>query len=427
MFRVGPVAVACVLALTSAFAWGCPAALADTDYVGDFYQPPTPLPDGQPGDVIRTEPSRIPAAADFPDALPASATRIMYRSTNARGNPIAVTGTFIAPTRPWTGPGPRPLVSFAVGTHGQGDQCAPSRLLNEYLYQERVLDLFLEYELLIIQRMIKRGWAVVVTDYEGFGTPGVHTYVNRLASGHAVLDAARAARRLPDTGLAPDGPIALYGYSQGGAATGSAAELASTYAPDLRIVGTYAGAPPADLSGLLPSLDGSATAGILGYVLNSAIASYPEFADTIHHALTPDGEDLLAKTQNQCLAETMANFSFRHVQRYFAVDVAVAPTMEPFKSLFDQQRIGRLTPNAPVLIVSNRYDPLVPHVPANQLGRDWCAVGADVEFFTNEQPPLFNKLILNHAFPILVDAPRALQWIADRFADLPTTPNCGRF
>lgn len=66
-----------------------------------------------------------------------------------------------------------------------------------------------------------------------------------------------------------------------------------------------------------------------------------------------------------------------------------------------------------------RYDPLVPHVPATQLGRDWCAVGADVEFFTNEQPPLF--------FPIVVDAPRALQWIADRFADLPTTPDCGRF
>ncbi|PRC55513.1 triacylglycerol lipase, partial [Mycobacterium sp. ITM-2017-0098] len=85
-----------------------------------------------------------------------------------------------------------------------------------------------------------------------------------------------------------------------------------------------------------------------------------------------------------------------------------------FKSLFDQQRIGRLTPNAPVLIVSNRYDPLVPHVPANQLGRDWFAQGADVEFFTNEQPPLFNKLIVNHAFPIVVDAPRALQWIADR-------------
>ncbi|PRC48742.1 triacylglycerol lipase, partial [Mycobacterium sp. ITM-2017-0098] len=96
------------MALTSAFVLASPSAHADIDYVGDFYLPPTPLPDGRPGDVLRTEPSRIPAAVDFPDALSAAATRIMYRSTNARGNPIAVTGTFIAPTDPWTGPGPRP-------------------------------------------------------------------------------------------------------------------------------------------------------------------------------------------------------------------------------------------------------------------------------------------------------------------------------
>lgn len=290
-----------------------------------------------------------------------------------------------------------------------------------------MLDTFLEYELLLIQRMIKRGWAVVVTDYEGLGTPGVHTYVNRLASGHAVLDAARAARNLPDSGLEPTGPVALYGYSQGGAATASAAELAAIYAPELPIVGTYTGAPPADLSVMLPSLDGSAVAGILGYVINSAIASYPDFADAIHHALTPDGEDLIAKTQNQCLGETMANFMFRHVQRYLRVDAAVAVTQEPFKSLFEQQRIGRHKPAAPALIVSNRYDPLVPYVPAAQLARDWCALGADAEFFTNEQPPLFNKLIVNHAFPMIVDAHRALEWIEARLTGgPPTTPNCGR-
>lgn len=113
-----------------------PTAAADVGYVGTFYQPPDPLPAGPPGEVLRTERSRIPAVVDFPAALPATATRIMYRSTNARGVAIPVTGTYIRPTLPWTGPGPRPLISFAVGTHGQGDQCAPSRLINEYLYPE---------------------------------------------------------------------------------------------------------------------------------------------------------------------------------------------------------------------------------------------------------------------------------------------------
>ncbi|GAB4979046.1 hypothetical protein MAHJHV60_47410 [Mycobacterium avium subsp. hominissuis] len=54
--------------------------------------------------------------------------------------------------------------------------------------------------------------------------------------------------------------MAFWGYSQGGGATASAAELAAQYVPELHIVGTYAGAPPADLKELLPYADGSAPA-----------------------------------------------------------------------------------------------------------------------------------------------------------------------
>ena len=53
--------------------------------------------------------------------------------------------------------------------------------------------------------------------------------------------------------------------------------------------------------------------------------------------------------------------------------------------------------------------------------------GADVQFWTNEEPPFLNKAIVNHALPMLVDGERAMQWIADRFNELPSTPNCGEF
>ena len=82
---------------------------------------------------------------------------------------------------------------------------------------------------------------------------------------------------------------------------------------------------------------------------------------------------------------------------------------------------------SPVMILSNRYDPLVPWTGANQLGRDWCAQGADVQFWTNEEPPFLNKAIINHALPMLVDGERGMQWVADRFNGVPTTPNCGEF
>ncbi|WUI25249.1 lipase family protein [Mycobacterium sp. NBC_00419] len=400
------------------------------DEYTEFYTPPNPLPPQlQPGDIVRSEPSRLVLEPSGQlGAIMATGTRVMYRSTDGRGNPDVVTGTYFEPDNDWPGAGPRPLIVYGPGTQGQGDQCAPSRQFNQGFHWAPYLDFTFNYEEMFVATMVARGFAIFMTDYEGLGTIGVqHTYVNRLSEGHAMLDGARAAMRLPDTSLNPHGPVAFWGYSQGGGAAASAAELAATYAPEEHVVGTYAGAPPADLKELFPYADGSALVGVVGYALNSVIAAYPEHADEIRATLTPRGEDMLNKVADQCVAETLTKFMFRHLQPYFNRDLTELVNSEPFSSIFDEQRIGRLKPNAPVLINSNRYDPLVPWTGANQLGRDWCAQGADVEFRTNEEPPFLNKAVVNHALPMLVDGEAAMQWIADRFNGLPTAPNCGRF
>lgn len=400
----------------------------DQSQYDEFYTPPAPLPAGQPGDLIRTEPSRLVLEPSGQlGGFVATGTRIMYRTIDSRGKPIAVTGTYFEPDNPWPGQGPRPLLSYAPGTQGMGDQCAPSRMFNQGIHWSPWLDFAFNYEEMFVSTMVARGFAIVMTDYEGLGTPGVHTYVNRVAEGQAVLDAARAAQRLPGTSLDPHGPVAFWGYSQGGGATASAAELASAYAPDLHVVGTYSGAPPANLSEMLPYLDGNALAGAAGYVVNGLLYAYPEWADAIHDKMTPRGEDLLAKTRHQCLPETGMKFMFRHLRPYFTDELDALIAEEPFKTMFDLQRIGRYKPNAPVFIDSNRYDPLVPWTGANQLGRDWCAQGADIEFWTNEEPPFLNKTSINHVLPVFVDSERGMQWVTDRFNGLPSTPNCGEF
>ena len=119
-----------------------------------------------------------------------------------------MTGTVLVPTAAWTGGGPRPIVSFVAGTQGVGDGCAPSKSVTTGL----------NYEQGNIQTLLDQGWAVAVTDYEGLGTPGVHTYVIKDAEAHAVLDIVRAAMRLPGSGIATNAPVGLYGYSQGGGA-----------------------------------------------------------------------------------------------------------------------------------------------------------------------------------------------------------------
>lgn len=394
---------------------------------GGFYDQPVPIPAGDPGDVIRSEPMRLVYEPSGQlGGWVATGTRIMYRSNDTHGQPNVVTGTYFEPHNPWPGAGSRPLIAYGPGTQGQGDQCAPSRLFGQGIHFSSGLDITMGYEEMFVATMVARGFAVVVTDYEGLGTEGVHTYVNRASQAHALLDAARAARALPDTSLEPAGPVAFYGYSQGGGASAAAVELAPQYAPELQVVGAYVGSPPADLSLMAPYLDGSVLVGVLGYLVNGAIQAYPEAAEPIRGALTVYGQDLLNRAAEQCVGETALTFGFHQIEEYFVADPIALLGREPLRSILADQRIGRLRPSAPVLIDHNRWDPLVPYEGGRQLALDWCAQGADVDFWTNEQPPFLNKLVVNHALTMWVEGERAMQWIADRFNGMPTTPNCGR-
>ncbi len=391
-----------------------------------FYTPPDPLPKGTGGDLIRSEPARIVYEPSGQlGAYVATGTRIMYLSTNSRGAQVPVSGMYFEPDNPWPGTGARPLIAFAPNVTGVGDQCALSRLFSEGIHYGGYLDLILNYEEGFVATMVARGFAVVVTDYPGTGTFGPPSAFMRLAQGSALIDAARAAMHLAGTSLDPHGPVAFWGYGQGGGASASAVELAPSYAPDLHVVGSYAGAPPADLALVAPFGDGSILLSGLGYLLNGIIGQYPEAKDGLMSTLTPRGVDLVEKTRYNCADEAILKFAFRHVQPYFNVDYMELLNSEPVKSLLAAQRIGTLKPTAPVFIDSNRYDPYIPWGGARQLALDWCAQGADVQFWTNEQPPFLNKLAINYFLTNFVDGERGMQWIADRFNGLPTTPNCG--
>ena len=91
-----------------------------------FYTPPATLPAAN-GALVRSEP--LPLALSLPGitgTLPGRATRLMYKSTDSNGGPVAVTGAYLEPSAAWTGGGARPLVAVAPGTMGQGDQCSAS-------------------------------------------------------------------------------------------------------------------------------------------------------------------------------------------------------------------------------------------------------------------------------------------------------------
>ena len=420
------IAIATILAVTSVVT--DPATVHADDRVYEaFYTPPDPLPMGAPGDLIRTEPSRLVLEPSGQlGAFVGTGTRIMYRSSDAGGNPVAVTGTYIEPDVPWPGSGPRPLLAYATGPYGMGEQCAPSRMFNQGIHFSQGFDLMLNYEEGFIATLLARGFAIVVTDGVGMGIhgPGSPQFMNRVASGTALIDAARAARKLPDTSLDPAGPVAFWGWASGGSAALSAAELAATYGPEIDVVGTYAGGPITDIAAAIPGIDGNFLAVALGYVLRGIMASYPETEQPIWDSLTPRGVQMLDWSGHTCLLQGAVDYAFRHLQPYFKNDLTEMASNDPFKSILAAQRIGNLKPEGPIYITHNRWDPFAPYQSARQTALDYCRMGADVTLWTNEQPPLFNKLDINTLLSPFVDGERSMAWITDRFNGVPTAPNC---
>jgi Secretory lipase len=405
-----------------------PPASADDELYEAFYTPPDPLPPGQPGDLIRTEPSRLVLEPGGQlGSYEGTGTRIMYRSNDAQGNPVAVTGTYIEPNVPWQGKGPRPLLAYATGPFGMGEQCAPSRLFNQGIHFSQGFDLMANTEEGWIATLLARGYAIAVTDGVGLGIHSQDSpqFLNRVAAGTALIDVARAAMKLPNTSLDPHGPVAFWGWASGGQASMSAAELASTYGSELNVVGTYAAGAPTDLADEVSSIDGNFLAVMAGYLLRGVIASYPDLNQPIRDTLTPRGLQMLDWSGHTCLLQGGVDYMFRHTDGWFKDDLNQMIQADPFKSLLAAQRIGNIKPKGPVYITHNRWDSFSPYQAARRTAIDWCAKGADVTLWTNEQPPLFNKLDMNSLMQPYVDGERSMAWLTDRFNGVPTTPNCG--
>lgn len=333
---------------------------------GDFYQAPSPLPAGAPGALIRTQPAPVLL-------LPiARATTVMYHSRSAQNDDIAVTGTVFTPTLPWLGLGPRPWVNLAVGTQGLGPQCAPSK---QFVAGT-------EQELEPVAAILARGWGVAVSDYEGYTTGSTPTYVTGLSEAHTVLDMARAARALPGTGITSATPWATMGYSQGGNASGWAASLAPSYAPEINLITDVSGGVPADVRNVAESLDGNIGAGLLLYALVGFQQAYPG-RFPLDPVLNESGRNAVAAVKTQCVVQTLASFPFTRFSQFSqGGETLLQFNARPdVTSVYAENHlISRPAPTVPILQYHGLADEIIPIAQARALHDTWCAQGARAVF-----------------------------------------------
>ena len=159
LYRTALARAVLALSVVSVLAMAPPASATPVEGpAGEaFYEPPTSSPAGANGELTWYH-STTP---NLNVTLPANkAWKVLYQSSNQQGPPDAVTGTVVVPTAAWTGKGERPVVTIGVGTQGLGKKCAPSLQMEEGT----------EYDGGAIIAALKAGYAVAITDYQGYTT-----------------------------------------------------------------------------------------------------------------------------------------------------------------------------------------------------------------------------------------------------------------
>ena len=319
---------------------------------GDFYAAPDPVPDDEHGTLVRYQP------VDALDVGGAAAWRMMYVSESLEGEPIVVTGTALVPAGEAPAGG-RPVLTIAHGTSGIADECAPSK--------DPVAT-----ELSLMGQFVDAGYLVVLSDYEGLGTPGRHPYLVGESEGRGVLDGALAARELPDAEAGDT--LSIFGYSQGGHGALWAGQLAADWAPDYELVGTVAGAPATELPVIFSAAGSLPIAGFLYMIIAGFAEAYPEADPGL--VLTPAGEAELPQVDEGCVGEVIEHFADTPNAELLKPGLA---EVEPWADLEAANDPGRLATDSPILIVHSAADNVVPATLSQLLVQRMCGEGQVVE------------------------------------------------
>ncbi len=360
--RLGPrrlAAVAAVVALCAGMAvWSTESVSASPPQVppASFYQVPDPLPApaGQPGELIRA------LEIKGPDGSPgARAWAILYHSRSAGGRDVAVSGLVVAP--PGNRSRHRPVVAWAHPTTGLADRCTPSHL---------GVDGIATLRLFWLGELLRRGYVVVATDYEGLGTPGLHPYLVGASEGHSVLDAVRAAGRLRDARAG--GPVALWGFSEGGHAVLWAGELAASYAPELPLAGVASLSPGGAIEAMDRDPFRPTPVPTTSFAMLIAAAWHDVYGAPLD-VLTPQGRAAVERLRTFCPPAAA------RTPPALRSDPRAVPA---WRALLDRNAAGQAPIPAPVLIAQGGAEGAAPLRVVTRIGRRLCGFGTETALRT---------------------------------------------
>ncbi len=391
-------------------------------------------PEGMLGQIVKKE----KVATEIPGA---QAWRIAYISSDVNDIKTISTGLLVAPTGPAPKEG-RPIVSWSHGTTGSAQNCGPSQQLNpavdlnEYFLPNG--NSWLDYGILSLTELIKEGYVVVATDYQGLGSGGKHQYVVGQTNGRDAINAIRAAGSVKELGSGKK--ALLYGWSQGGysvLSAGSSKEYlarSGTAYDGIDLVGVVA-LSPVNFSGVVKAAMNSNNNdsdkamnelvaplssnifmwGHVAAMMQGTQAAYPDklkLADWF----TPEGAKVFDQLSiNKCFHVLSDSLSYSYGDNYKSLSRSAPLNTKAWVDALISAGIPNIKPVAPVLMYRGTKD-AVPKSQVDIYEVQTCKLGGNVQHVELDGATHFTSP---------VEAQKTfLPWIKDRFAGKALTNAC---
>lgn len=371
-----------------------------------FYQPPPGFQHSLPGTVLRSRDVELAFLGLIPQRL--QATQLLYRTVDRNDVPQATVTTVLVPAERDRSR-PCPIVSYQCAIDAVDGRCFPSFALRR---RARAHGSFTQLEFVLIAALVAQGWAVAIPDHEGIDGHWGAPY----EPGYFILDGLRAALGAERLGFSADDPIGLWGYSGGGLATGWAAEISHSYAPELNIAGIALGSPVGDLGNTLRRLNGSFWSGLPAIMIAALARVYAELDQVIEEHATVEGRALLHSLEAASTAAAVLRLHHRSLDSYIDQPLEQLIENPVVQHVFDDTRLGTAVPAPPVLMVQAIHDQVISVDDIDTLAQTYLAGGAQLTYHRD----LLSEHILLHP----LSTPMVLEWLRDRFAQrpLPASP-----
>jgi hypothetical protein len=399
-----------------------PPAHAEAPATDPFYTytASKPLKQIAPGTVLktRTVPYHVVGLA-----LPLKATQLLYRSTDERGKPsVNVTSVISSPGHTTSAK----AVSYQSFYDSLSSADEPSYAISG---GHTLGGMIPNVELGLFGPFLLQGYSIIIPDTEGQHAD----FAAGPEYGTLTLDAIRAASSSKSTGLSSSTKVGMIGYSGGAIATGWAAALAPTYAPDVnrRLVGAAEGGVLVNPAHNLHYIDGSLV--WAGVTVMAVIGISRAFHIDLTPYLNSYGLAMYNKLRDASIATVLGAYPGLTWAKLAKPAYATPESIPIYVRSVNQLNLGsRGTPTIPMFIGQGANGGLE-GTPGNKpgigkgdgvmiagdvrsLARQYCSHGAKIKYAQYD--------LTSHVTSVPQWLPTAIGWLNQRFAGVAASQNC---